>query len=484
MDIQETLRNHNPFASVAAANPWANAMPDIESLNHEAAEQIFNLALNKLRNPQSPMAGLILGEAGSGKTHMLRRVLDRIRRSGADVVFVCVKAFTLPQKVMRDLWREVFVSLTRERGDGFTQLEFIAAGMTGIYRGQASGEAGAHLDETGCVRYFQSILPEVRGDFLRALLACRRRARKEEAGPTVWGRLKTLMGGSAAREEERRRERKRLEEESLGKRRRDAALRWLQGEIDDEHPRLLGVGDRAAMPPAELEAEAKDWLLSLGLVLDRCGISMTVCFDQLDGMDDPALIGAWEKALAFLVNDVYGMLPLVFVKAATWRRRFSALDESLEQRLTGNRFQLKNCTLEQARELVRARVAAFHPGDGEAGEIAAWLLERLEGKLKNGSPPRVVLDLANRAVVQSEGAEPAAPENAAEVLAEAYREERQKVRDDLDAWPPDADRLLIALETHLAHRGDFEDIRRPEGKYISLTALRAEDKKEEGVPCA
>ena len=75
--IRRQLLERNPFASSAAPNPWDNTSPDLDVLNRDVFDRIAQMMRDKRRAPESPMAGLVLGEAGSGKTHMLKRQIGR-----------------------------------------------------------------------------------------------------------------------------------------------------------------------------------------------------------------------------------------------------------------------------------------------------------------------------------------------------------------------------------------------------------------------
>jgi hypothetical protein len=196
-------------------------------------------------------------------------------------------------------------------------------------------------------------------------------------------------------------------------------------------------------------------------------------------MDDPILIKNWGKAVSFLINNTFNILPLAFLKVDTWMRTFQgSLDDSLIQRLEGHMFALQNCTLEQARELIRIRIAAFFlEGVGSKTE---WILNQLRGRLETYSSPRAILELANHALVHpGENFPPVM-----DVLANTYQEEYDKVAADFEIWPPDATHLLYALEPYLIYHAGFKDIQRPQdNKYISL-AGQCSDEDGNDMTCA
>jgi len=455
--IRAQLVENNPFASSAAPNPWDNANPDIDSLNRDIVEHIEQLLRMKRREPALPLAGLILGEPGTGKTHMLKRVLGKIRKNGQIAIFVAVRAFMNPKSVMRDLLREIFISMAREHRDGKLQIDLLLGELDESYHERCREKGRPVLSGMDRLSPLKKQLLEIDRDFLRCLLLY---ADTEDAS---------------------------LKEDILF---------WLMGESDESFPERLKVPDcdRDAMAPEAREDEASKMLLSLGHVLCYARVPMLVCFDQLDGMDSPDLINAWGKVLSLLVNDVSGMLPLAFLRADTWNHRFSrVLDSAVVQRFN-HPVPMGNCSLDQARQLVKNRIAAFFVEGAE--EKYRWLMARLEGKLRTGYSPRTVIDLANRAI-HEDGSEPPSesprgtrsPEvaetdeirEAERTLIAAYREECDKVASDPNAWPPNADQLLDALEMWLASRPEF-NVSRSDDKYVRLSGQRSAGGRM--TPCA
>lgn len=147
--IRAQLVENNPFASSAAPNPWDNANPDIDSLNRDIVEHIDQLLRMKRREPALPLAGLILGEPGTGKTHMLKRVLGKIRKNGQIAIFVAVRAFMNPESVMRDLLREIFISMAREHRDGKLQIDLLLGELDESYH-ERCREKGRPVCRGGC----------------------------------------------------------------------------------------------------------------------------------------------------------------------------------------------------------------------------------------------------------------------------------------------------------------------------------------------
>ena len=439
--IRSQLVAKNPFASSAAPNPWDNANPDLDSLNRTVVDHIDLLLKMTRENPAETFAGLILGEAGAGKTHMLKRVLRRIRESGEIAIFVTVRAFMDPESVMQDLLREVFISMGREHGDGKLQIDLLLEALDKAYRRDFREDA---LGGMARLEPLQMKLDRVNNDFLRCLLLY---ASTEDAS------LKNDI------------------------------LRWMRGESDESFSEKLDViaCNWDEMTPAAQEKKARDRLLSLGHVLRYVRVPMLVCFDQLDGMTSEDLLNAWGTAASLLINDVYGVLPLAFLRADTWEQRFSPrLDDAVRQKFLNHRLPMANCNLEQAKQLIKERIKAFFDDDDEVEQKYQWLMARLNTTLKPGYSPRMVITLANQAI-QEAGAGADAAHEVEHALAEAYREECDKVASDPNAWPPNADQLLDALEMWLGSRPEF-NVSRSDDKYVRLSGQRSAGGR--ATPCA
>ena len=435
--IQEALRQKNPFLSGVAGNPWNDTSPDVFSLNKEAYEAVCDLIRGKNENPRIPMAGLILGEAGMGKTHLLKRILHATQQPEDELTstFVFVKPLLDPDHPLQHLLREIAVDLGKSKGGKICQFERLVAYMAGEY-----GRYLPQFDENEWLRYFRNEIPEVNDDLLKVLFAYRKPANQ------------------------------------------GLVLSWLRGSIDEEHVEKLGVQDREGMSDGRREDDARHALESLGLLMERYRLPMVVCFDQLEGMRDAKIINAFGNIVQTLVNDVVCMLPLTFIRGDFWNNHFKKLlDSSVSERLSLNTYLLSTCTLEQARELIARRVE--NGFQNAAQEKIDWLLGRLEKILKAGYAPRLVIQLANRAITETtdspagtekEKASPPAESSVEELFKDEYLQEREKVAADFSMWPPDAERLKLTLHLWLEQQ-NYVNVQLGKDKFVSLTAERAEN---------
>jgi hypothetical protein len=425
-DIRERLLRNNPFSFGSASEPWSNADPDVFSLNRGAYENICALIRQKNGEPDSGLGGLVLGESGMGKTHFLKRLLDYTRQNDISAFFVSVKPLLNSKRPLRHLLREIVVNLRRPRSpgksDGTSQFDSLVSRTMLRYRQEES----QNFSFSQFRAYFKRHCPGIDLSVLRAIFGCR----DPDSG------MQPMI------------------------------LDWLEGGVDEEHVSALRVPDREKMDDTALESEAREILSSLGMLLKYCGMSMVLCFDQLDSMKEEALIRAFGDIVYLLVGQVPGMLPLVFARDTMWGQRFlPRTDPAVVERLL-LREVLETCSLAQAEELIKLRIESRSCSKEDAEEKYRWLMRELKGKLKEGSTPRNIIILANEAILHP-GGKSGSPDVAA-VLADEYRRAREKVAADFDLWPPDAERLRKALRPYLESRPEYGEIRPGGDKYVAF----------------
>ena len=450
-NIPELLKKNNPFVSSASPLPWDNNNPDLLQLSREASEDIEQLMRHKRREPSTPLAGLVLGEAGSGKTHMLTRILRRLRANSRPAVFVAVKTFRDPESVTRHLLAEIFISLKRQHSAGRTQFDMIMGEFLDAYRERRLNDdfSPSEIEKLDFRKYIAKDIPGLERIFLKCIL--------------------TYIS---------------LNDPSD----KNDILDWLCDGLDDEDSFRLGLPSRDlnSLSDARRELEAEKVLTALGLILSYAKVPMIVCFDQLDAMKSRELISAWGNVISLLMNDLSGILPLCFIRSEIWNDLFvPVLDDAIVQRLRNNTIVMKTCSLEQAKLLLKAKIDATFKEDSE--EIFQWLINKIGKNLHAGYSPRVVIEIANHALtelteiapgpsVQPDPVTPVTPEaqngnDDEKIIAQikdAYDEEYKKVQAEPATWPPNSEQLALALEVWLNAHGGFE-FYRSELANIKLT---------------
>ena len=425
----QMLRENNPFMSLNSPFPWDNNNPDISQLNREASEEIEQLIRHKRRTPAEPLAGLILGGPGSGKTHMLMRILRRMRNNAQPAVFVAVRAFRDPESVMQHILSEIFINLKLSHSNGRSQFDILASEVMSSYNERRRTDGFDSIEKIDTRTYLLRDIPNIDHNFLKCVM------------------LYLSSNDEAVKAD---------------------VLEWLCNGLGEDDAARLGLPpkDLYSMTEARRESIAEKTLISLGLILAYARMPMIVCFDQLDAMKEKSLIEAWGGVISLLMNDLSGVLPLCFLKAETWEDIFRpALDTSVIERVEHNKMIMKECSAQQARQLVHEKIAAVFPDDTE--NIYQWLISRMSDVLRAGLSPRKVIELASNAITGDKPID--------EVIHAAYNEELERVKASPNSWPPNSEYLKLALEGWLSSQEGFKLIKSP-GKYIKVQAVHGDKK--------
>ena len=478
----ELLQKNNPFTSNAAADPWFNSFPDVVSINRRAFEEILILIERKAADPRMPLAGMVLGEAGEGKTHLLRRILIACLKSKSPALFVFVKPLFHPKRPLHHLLQEIVLCLSKsgDGEDGFSQFErLVAEIMRDFVRYRVTEcpldatpnnrrfldqfEADVfhiftnglkvHADsmeiiEKEAVRYIHSQVPETGKRFLDVIF-----------------QYKTPEKRGLVRD-------------------------WLKGSVlDEEDCDILGVSSRAHLSDEAREQEAREMILTLGALFARYHLPMILCFDQLDNLIQPDLIAGFAGMIHLLVNDAANMLPLAFIRADSWSERFQKYpDSAFIHRMESNKLQLSGCTPDEAEELISQRIAQMlGEGTRESLVLETWLLPRLKPKLSAWNSPREVILFANRIIRHAAGESSAGLPAIAESLTAEYQSACEAVAVDFDAWDPESEYLKRAAELFLGNRENVLSCEPGENKYMTWTGTlktSGDDRNGKEIPYA
>ena len=430
ISIQKQLIEHNPFISPASpASPFDNKNSDLALLNSATSEEIEQLLRSKRREPELPLAGLILGEPGTGKTHMLARILRRVRKNASPIVFVAVKTaktFTNHENITQDLWCEILSNLAQTHSGGHSQFDMLLSRMMDSYHEHRINDGIEDISKLDVRVYLNKDMLDIDKDFLKCIML-------------YLGTTDELT--------------------------RLKIFEWLRDGLEDEESLSLGLPSRNlhSMTSAAVESTARKFMMSLGCVLAYSRVSMVVCFDQLEAIRDKKLIHALGDAISMMMNELAGILPLCFSRRDIWKNILRPeLDSSAIERLEHHKMMMQTCTLEQAKQLVKNRLASeFQDG---VEEKYNWLIERMKNTLTSDRTPRAVIDLAYRAILTPITND---DEEIFNTFKNIYDTEYTMILDKPNTWLPNAIHLTSALNLWLSSHNGFETSS-GDGKYIRL----------------
>lgn len=470
MDTEATLdllKQHNPFASSSVGDPWDSHYPHVSSINEQAFDGLCRLMAQKADAPALNCAGLILGEVGSGKTHLLGRILSHAMEVQPPFAFAYIQPIEDPEQAYRYLLREVIVNMCRpaHAAPYATQLDaLLAAICTEVIYHHSRPQGKDKLqtlqrDGLNVLTYLRPAVLAYAQKWAIDLLC--------SAYPEMSARFLQVLFQFHRPEQ------------------RAAAMHWLKGDVlDTVEAERLGVPERFQVSLPHLEQEAREMLASLGLVLARYRQPLILCFDRLENLETEAQVQAFGKMLEFLVDTAKGMLPIACVRGQQWQERLKQiLNQHVTSRLETNRFALRGCTAEQALALVRSRLASVLEAE-PAEALFPFDAEELRQMFQVGfHSPRVVIARVNERLRHIVDAGLATPTSPYQTLQEAFDRQVRTILQDFDRYPPDRDRLRRALGLYLSHssarrRGPIEAVKRPETehKYIDLVGTLQTDR--------
>ncbi len=404
----------NPFRETIVADPWCEPAADLPEINHDAFLK-FQQVFLPLQERAGTTALLLLGEAGSGKTHLLGRIRSWIRTRRPLPLFVAVRLQTSPGSFWRYLRRCFAQDLLRPAATDRSQLEVVLLMRIREMTTQK------RLSETDFV-----YLTEQLG--ARLFLS-----------PNLQRILVHLVR----------------------KRHLADVQAWLKGySLPEASLRRLGLADEEE--DSEPEERAREFILEV-CRLAGSRVPVVVCFDQIEALQrypgDTSGIFTFGQAAAFLHDRTTNLL-LVSCIQSTYRLEFEkALHQSDYDRLAAHQGTLQPLTLPMALKLAEARLAGAQPAPDGTRDLA----ELLESELKRfvgqrGKPARRVLtrcaELFDQYLRQPRG--PSLPPPAP-ILPEAFLDRERSTREEqaLRRMTPDrTDEILCAAVPPLVNALD------------------------------
>ncbi|MDM8550107.1 hypothetical protein QUF72_08525 [Desulfobacterales bacterium HSG2] len=495
----KALKEENPFTSSSVGDPWEDKYPDVRSINERAFKEIAQLIDQKTKSPSLPCAGLVFGEVGSGKTHLVGRILKYGRQTDFPFSFAYVQPIEDTEQTYRYLLREVIVNLCYpiNPSSDVTQLDII---LERIFK---------EVSEQSSQTFRNSGIRRLKNLKIRGLNEWRTEFRDSSVPQFLSSSFKDLSRmvrdvmrkGPLSPEEIEKRAISfiRVKFPDIPKAflkvlfqyqspdKRSAAMEWLRGAaIDDEDAALLQVPSRLRYSPSLSEQESRNILNYLGVLLLHYGQPLVICFDRLENYDTDEKIRSLGKMVEFLVDKVKAMLPLVFVRGQQWEEKFTKkLNQQVITRLRTNEFQLKGCNDNQALGIVRTRLASVYgnpkfgirnPNLQKEDDLSPFDKEKLTSTFKMRlHSPRQVIMLANQRLKQIlyPDAEPVEAVFPLDKLQDEFEHQYTLIRADFNRYQPDRSRLKRALELYLRHNSpesgfELESLSQSEDKYVDI----------------
>lgn len=130
-EINAALLGQNPFSQppfVLANNVWGKSFPDVETLNAHASDSVFKV-LEEIRVGLYPTASiLITAQDGTGKTHIISRIRDRLQDQGG-ALFIFANSFNNINHVKQGFQQILADSLSNIGSQGTKQWQELATSM-------------------------------------------------------------------------------------------------------------------------------------------------------------------------------------------------------------------------------------------------------------------------------------------------------------------------------------------------------------------
>ncbi|NLV26560.1 MAG: hypothetical protein GXY48_05270 [Methanomicrobiales archaeon] len=239
---------------------------------------------------------------------------------------------------------------------------------------------------------------------------------------------------------------------------RNIAFQRLIGNIaDSEDAHKLDIPFLENISESTQEAEARDYIISLGLILANYRHFLVVCFDQLENLHEKDQIRAFGEMTLTLINECKSMIPLTMSRTLHWEMVIEpALDRNVVDRLKGNNFILLGCIEEEVQKILKSRIQLCLPDDWE--NAYNWLYPRINNRLNASPSPRDVITAANQIIQQNElhenepGKFDISYSTPDEILGTAFQNERDQILSDMSSWPPDYEELTEAVKLFLNSR--------------------------------
>ncbi|MCZ2343231.1 MAG: hypothetical protein LC104_15780 [Bacteroidales bacterium] len=404
------LENDPPVFFDRVNTPW-DQVPDLEEYNQHAYNRIVR-SLKQLQSTHGTVVEansqglLILGEAGTGKTHLLMRVARNLSASN-HILFV--RKPNNESAVAQHIWTEIVNSFARSM--------------------PASGNKRSQLDDLLAHVFTAVLVPEFEQDILdgKSPDLKRRWADRLKADPY---NLFTMLGNGEKRQSNmemlRRRtlrylQRKHPEvDQNIARAlitycfvatddRKRLLLTWLSGQdIDTQEADTLGltnawvsVDETSDDKSVQLKREdqALRAIRTIG-VLSTYYQPLILAFDQLEGLrGNEQLTRRWGDTVREIFTMTPNLLIITCIFPSLWKEWFSSTfntyDQSVAERIAQQKISLESFTPEHGLKLLATHLEPFFLRHRLPTNIFPFTEEDIQAICKQATSPRKFLQAAH-----------------------------------------------------------------------------------------
>ncbi|KPA18684.1 hypothetical protein MHK_001106 [Candidatus Magnetomorum sp. HK-1] len=452
----KVLKENNPFISSSVGDPWVSRYPNVPDINSHAFEGILSLMGQKSTHPALNCACLVLGEVGSGKTHLIGQMLEHGRKADFPFTYAYIQPIEDAHTPYAYLLRETIVNLCHplERTIGasswdtqlFRLVVNIFKEVDPTYKVPPSLHAGVTHKSTEVRKQSSSIFQKLHHKILDLSKLSRFNTVAAHSPKYIHKIHKKAMDGIRKIYPEISKRFLHVLFSYTDPEKQATATEWLKGNVlDTEECEMLQVPDRSNKSHSALENESREILTSLGILLGRYNLPMLVCFDRLENLTSDDQIHALGKLMEFLVDKVQAMLPLGCFRGQQWEEKYrNKLNQHIISRLENNQYELQACSVNQALQIIESRLnSVFGSNYPDLYPFTRQeLTELYQDRLYN---PRTVIALANERLRTILNQKPQKIISPLETLIQAFEKKKQLIFKDMDLYPPDRSRLRKAL---------------------------------------
>ena len=356
--IQDFLK-YQPFLSDRVDDPW-QSFPDSEDFNADAFESLEYEIQMVVRDEKRQSHGcLILGEAGTGKTHLLMRVVKHLSKSNY-VMFI--RRVNNADTITQYIWSSMIQSLVKPLPDiEFGERCQLIAFLTHVFSAILKDEALKKVNNK--VERYQEILDVIKDDPFKIPEVIKDEKFRRAIHNLIRNRVKSdlpeadLSFVDAFFKYFYLKDKNRLLE----------IRTWLEGQIDD--PEVLEKinlpawvkDDQIANYLAIKEEKAESGIHTLSLLSKYYPYPLIVCFDQLEGLrGQPEIVNRFADVVREIFTRCNNFLVVTCIFPSLWKEFETYVDQSYLDRAGQSKIQLEDLTINSAKKIIQKRLAGFH----------------------------------------------------------------------------------------------------------------------------